>query len=602
MNKVALSILTPIILIALSLLLIPVGNSINNSIYDSFTGDINNKEIDDVVVISIDDNSFKELNRRWPWSRTWLAEVVTKLDKAGVGAIGIDISLFDAGFNQKEDEDLANALKKAGNVTLISRWIKNESGINELYEPLNIFRTNSETGYGNLIGDEDGVIRRYDYLTAPQDDVDLIMQSFAYSLYMTWLDGEYPPEGNDDPFLDFYTIDGEPKPVEEFGLKGNRYIDYRNMGTLDIPYISFSNVLNDNFDSKELKGKVVLIGAKFPESHDQYAASGTSHELIYGVDLHAHAVAGLIKGEFPSIPNLNQNLLTLFITILVVTLIVLLLKFVPGIISLLFLVASTFGVQYFIWNNSDRLISFGFILLPIIPGVIIFTIWHFFVENRARKRIRGQFSRFVAPAVVNQIVSNQESPKLGGERKHVTVLFSDIVSFTTMSEEMEPEQMVSMLNRYFTLMVDVIFKHEGTINKFIGDAIMAVFGAPITQEDSEERAVLAAIDMAEALEKFNEDQRKRGEREFGTGIGINSGPVVVGNVGSERQMEYTVIGDTVNLSARLEGLTRKYGQIVISDNVYQKVKDMINVETPESVMVKGKSNLIDIHVVKGRKK
>lgn len=602
MNKILRPFIFFLVLTPLSLSLLVLGNSINSGIYDSYTGDINNRVIDDVLIIAIDDDSFKELDRRWPWPRTWIADVINKLTDSNVGAIGIDISLFDRGFTDDEDEALAEALKRSGKVTLINRWIKEADGSQHLYEPLDIFRQNTETGYGNLFSDHDGVVRRYDYLMATDGDIDLMIQSFAYSIYMTWLDGEYPPEEDDDPFLDYYTFDGTPKESSDWGLKGNRLIDYRNMGTYDIPKISFSEILAGNYDKNQLSGKAVLIGATYPESHDQYAASGTSDELVYGVDIHGHALAGLMKGSFPHFPSFKISILTLFISIICITVIISFMNFLPGLISLILLTSVSYLIQYLTWMKLDILLSLGYFFLPIIPALIIFSVWHFFIESKQRKKIRGEFSRFVAPAVVNQIVSSKEAPKLGGERRDVTVLFSDIVGFTPMSEEMEPEEIVSLLNRYFTIMVDIIYKYEGTINKFIGDAIMAVFGAPISQEDHEKRAVLAAIEMTEALNEFNKNQKNRGERQIGTGIGINSGPVVVGNVGSERQMEYTVIGDTVNLSARLESLTRTYGQIVISDNVYQKVKDYIEVTKPEPVMVKGKSNLIDIYVVKNRVK
>jgi adenylate cyclase len=206
------------------------------------------------------------------------------------------------------------------------------------------------------------------------------------------------------------------------------------------------------------------------------------------------------------------------------------------------------------------------------------------------QRMMSTLSRYVGRDVAEQLIVNKQSLKLGGEKRRVTILFSDIRDFTTISEKFDAEEIVTLLNDYFSRMVKVVFHYGGTLDKFIGDAIMAVFGAPIQHTDDPARAVVAAMKMRQELKQFNAERRAKGLMEIEIGIGIGYGEVVSGNIGSDERMDYTVIGDTVNLSSRLEGLTKNYQQkIILSESVYADVKDMVPCVPLESVKVKGKT-------------
>jgi len=216
------------------------------------------------------------------------------------------------------------------------------------------------------------------------------------------------------------------------------------------------------------------------------------------------------------------------------------------------------------------------------------------LAQKKEERIRTMFQKYVPQDVVNEIVHNPDQA-LVGKNANVTVLFSDIRSFTTISESMAPDLLVDSLNRYFTVMVDIIYKRRGVIDKYIGDAIMAIFGAPKTYGDDVQQAVLAGLEMLDNLEKFNAEQRKRGFKEFNIGIGINYGPVTVGNIGTTQKMDYTVIGDAVNLASRLEGLTKEYHtRIIISEGTYNAVRDYFYVREIDRVRVKGKLKPVKI--------
>jgi adenylate cyclase len=214
------------------------------------------------------------------------------------------------------------------------------------------------------------------------------------------------------------------------------------------------------------------------------------------------------------------------------------------------------------------------------------------------QRLMSTLCRYVTRQVAEQVLKNRDKLKLGGNRSNVAVLFSDIRSFTTLSERSEAEEIVTLLNDYFTRMLDPIFDNEGTLDKFIGDAIMAVFGAPVQQSDDALRAVRAALGMRRALKKFNAERAARGLAPIGNGIGITKGDAISGNIGSEKRMDYTVIGDTVNIASRLEGLTKNYEQkILVNEEIYKDVKDLIPCVDLGFAHVKGKEGEVHIYGV-----
>ncbi len=222
------------------------------------------------------------------------------------------------------------------------------------------------------------------------------------------------------------------------------------------------------------------------------------------------------------------------------------------------------------------------------------------VAQKNEHKIRTIFQKYVPADVIDEFFANPEK-MLVGENRVISILFSDIRSFTSISEQMMPDDLVSSLNRYFTVMVDIIMARGGTVDKYIGDAIMAFFGAPARHKDDALQSVLAGIEMTEALEEFNAQQRKLGKPEFRIGVGINYGVVTVGNIGTDKKMDYTIIGDMVNLASRMEGLTKKYRQaLLISESLQQKVKDEVAFRLIDTVAVKGKTKGVKIYTARIR--
>ena len=231
--------------------------------------------------------------------------------------------------------------------------------------------------------------------------------------------------------------------------------------------------------------------------------------------------------------------------------------------------------------------SFCFVLVLVVKAPIVS--YRFFFEERAKRKVRATFGQYVAPGVVNLLLDRPELVRLGGEEKVLTAMFSDIRGFTALSEGLSPSALVDCLNEYFTEMTRVIFRNWGTLDKYIGDAIMAFWGSPYPQTDHAERACRAALEMLEALKKLQERWRAQGRAEINIGVGINTGPMVVGNMGTENRMNFTIMGDDVNLASRLEGINKQFGtHLVISESTWLAVHEKFVARELDLIRVKGK--------------
>jgi adenylate cyclase len=242
-------------------------------------------------------------------------------------------------------------------------------------------------------------------------------------------------------------------------------------------------------------------------------------------------------------------------------------------------------------NLAEPLVA---IALATLAGVT----YHYMVEGREKRRVKQMFGRYVSRDVYDQLMADPALARLGGQRRDMSVLFSDIRGFTTVSEAGEPEAIVGQLNEYFSRMVPLVFANRGTVDKFVGDMIMALFGAPLADEDHADHAVLAAVQMVEELGRMNAEWVAAGRPALDIGVGVNSGDMVAGNIGSETIMSYTVIGDNVNLGSRLESLNKNYKtRIIISEATRSRLKGQYDVRPLGSVTVKGKTRAVDIYEV-----
>jgi len=520
----------------------------------------------DIIIIAIDDKSLQEIGR-WPWDRKNFSMAIDKLKEAKVKLIGIDIAFFEPS-NNNSDTALAESINKAGNVVTVVEYTKFSTKDDQIYgtEILrSSFITNANIGFVNLFTDSDGILR-----SSPAR-ISGIENHMSFSLKIAELILGKKIDINENRFLiNFY---GKPGAYK---------------------YISFSDLVRDRVNIEELRDAIVLIGVTSPDFHDDHAVPISKARRMPGVEVNANAVQTLISGDFlQQQPGWSVTLIILIFAIATAT-IIYKLKIIFA-IPLLFAIVITYVFAAIYAFDNGIILN---IIYPILSVVIVFialVIISYLTEELHKKQIKNAFGRYVSPAVLDEILKNPDLAKLGGVRKKLTIFFSDIRGFTSMSEKMEPEVLVDHLNDYLSTMCDIISKHRGVVDKYIGDAIMAFWGAPVDEPEHARLACETSLEMIMAMKDLQARWKANGLPEIKIGIGLNTGDAIVGNIGAEKRLDYTVIGDTVNSASRFEGLTKQYGvSIVISESVYEEVKDFFIVRELDIVKVVGKDKPVRV--------
>ena len=361
---------------------------------------------------------------------------------------------------------------------------------------------------------------------------------------------------------------------------------------------SWSKVASGEVDPRYFKDKVVLIGAYTSGMMDQYSVPISKEGQMFGVEIHANIIDSLCRGY--SYQEAKPELITV-VNIVICLLYLFLLRKTNLAIGIgggaVLIVGDLLGARV-LYNEGWYIYPFGLVVC-IVLMLACHIVGKYVGEWLSKRRIMKEFKKYVAPQVLEQMNKSGElSIKLGGESRDIAVLFVDIRGFTTLSEALSPEQVVEMLNEYLALTTEAIFKNGGTLDKFIGDATMAVFNAPVDLPDYEARAVQAALDIVHGAAKVNVRIKEKIGREVAFGVGVNCGKAVVGNIGCETRMDYTAIGDTVNTAARLEGKALG-GQVVISENLRQRLAGRIITEPLGEMALKGKAEPLAVHSVLG---
>lgn len=547
----------------------------------------------DIKIIAIDEKTLEELGPINTWSRQYYADlinVLNKYDDAKPSVIAFDI-VFSGYFGEGatiSDGDIAfvEAAKESGNIVVASQ-IKykekvetNAEGllefpVDEVYYPYEELRESVSVGYANVAQDSDGIVRR---ILLHEDFQGEEMKMFTMKIYEEYcVKMGIQPE---DIITDKY---------------GKTLINYSGKPG-DYEYISMVDILNGNIDSRVFKDSIVLVGAYATGMQDNFNVPNGYSKQMFGVEVHANILQAFMQGRFSI--NGNPYLFGIIFGILC------------GIIHFIFkrikiwratlLLIGAIGIEFFVGatlNNNGTAISLIYMPIILIISYMYCLAIRYILETIKRKKVINAFKKYVAPEVVDEIAKKGDFKiKLGGENRDVAVLFVDIRGFTTMSEILEPEQVVAILNNYLNLTTNAIFKNKGTLDKFVGDATMAVFNSPFDLDDYEFRAVCTAMDIVEGGAALEDKLMKEFGRSVGFGVGVNCGPAVVGNVGCENRMDFTAIGDTVNTAARLEANAKK-GQVLISDAVYERVKDRVEVEEVGEIPLKGKSKGVFVYSV-----
>ena len=365
--------------------------------------------------------------------------------------------------------------------------------------------------------------------------------------------------------------------------------------------ISLADIYDNNFNNEHVKGKIVLVAVTAIGTFDQRVTPFSPS--VPGVEVHAAAIQNMISDTAMK-RHTKQMQLELLVSLILALLLGLSLRRLPlwtGTVLALTLSAGWLLIDYFVLFQSHIWVHQVVLQLQILVTWAGITLLGYLSEGREKQALKKEFSTVLAPTVVDQLLENPQLAGLGGDERDLTVMFSDIRGFTSMSEKMSPDGLTRFLNEYLTPMTDILIQREGTLDKYMGDAIMAFWGAPVSQDDHAERASLAALDMLEKLDELKAQWHEEGKPEIDIGIGLNSGLMRVGFMGSERMRNYTLLGDNVNLGSRLEGINKQYGtNCIVSEETYKAASAKVFGRVLDAVRVKGKREPITIYELRGK--
>lgn len=565
-----------------------------NDIYDTFYQKPQEVD-DDIVIIAIDDVTINTLGQ-WPFDRSVHAELIDFISQGNPAAIGVDL-MFDSYSNETSDSALAASVQSAGNVVMAKQIVYSpkingyKQGSDALVMPFPELVGVSTQGHINTYADSDRVIRKIN-LFGRRFDIE--SQSYDYEPNFAYaICEQYLKHGE----MDESKRQALTQTLQKYsGDSDNLYIDYKGIPRSydNIPYIF---VYNEAIPASYFEDKIVLIGPYANGMQDEYITPVVKEQPMFGVEIHANIIQNLLEDSFKRPVHSGITILTIVVMGVLAYLFSSRLSPAKGLVANLIVLGVYLALAHFTYQKGYILRIF----YPIIAMLVMYVstlAYHYLEQLSEKKRIKSLFGRYVAPQVVEKILSDGDNIKLGGERRFISVLFVDIRGFTPLSEKAEPEQIVEILNNYLELCEQSIFKNGGTLDKFIGDATMAIYNAPLDLEAHALQAVKTAWDMKMGAQKLKEDLYERFGKTVDFGIGINTGHAVVGNIGSKQRMDYTAIGDTVNTSARLES-NAKAGQILISESTYEQVKDKISAVPLGEIKVKGKETMIKIYQVEG---
>lgn len=523
----------------------------------------------DIAILAIDSHSLDRYGR-WPWPRHVQAQILSKLNEVHPLAVGVDVAYYSPS-NGEEDQSLALSLSHANfPVVLASEVVYAPNAHPQRFlMPLEGLTQSKDAKVGltNLTLSPDSVSR---FMPSSVTLGETTLQPMAYAL----------AEVLNQPI-----IQKDPQFIRYHGPAGT------------FPTYSVADFLDNKIPPQALEKKIILLGATASSLHDTVLTPQSS-SLMAGVEWQANVLSNLLqRGARQEIPQLFTYALSLFVGG------VFLLgsqRLRPRVL-LNYLVGLVFGtilVSFVLWQSGYAL-AYATLLLAILGliGFHIFIRW--LTAEREKRQLKQTFQPYFSSQVMEAILSDPTQLHLTGQERLVTIFFSDIRSFTTISEHLAPERLIALLKEYFSELTEEILATDGVIDKFIGDAIMAFWGAPLAQDDQADRAVQAALGMMKRLKNLQQKWLKEGYPLIDFGVGINTGIVTVGNMGSNKRFDYTVIGDDVNVASRLEGLNKEYKtHIIISESTKNLLKQKLKLKKLGTVQVKGKTKPVSIFEVK----
>ena len=525
------------------------------------------KTLDDIIIVSIDDDSIRELGLL-PWPRSYYANVINQINQSSV--IGIDI-IFDLETNVENDTALADSIKNAS-VVLGLEYTSFTFKDGKLYgenllkpnEILGILGVDFDVGFVNLYQDPDGVVRTFTpYITGIEN-----YNHFSAAVVEKFTDVSSEFEQS-RMLINYYS---EPEGYD---------------------YISFSDVFYNRINPDYFNGKIVLIGVTSPVEHDDYTVP-ISNKDMPGVEIHANLIQSILTQDYIYYQDDISAIGIIFLFGILTGLLLFKFRIYIATIALVIIGFIYIFASIYIFDTGI-IMKILYPLLSIVLVSFALVVVYYRTEEKDRKWITSIFGKYVSPVVIDNLIKNPKMINLGGEKRNITIFFSDIRGFTSISEKLTPEELVHLLNEYLTEMTSIIIKDEGLVDKYMGDSIMAFWGAPLEQPDHAKMACSSCLKMIEKLKELQKKWKEEGIFSFNIGIGLNSGDAIVGNMGSSSRFDYTAMGDNVNLASRAEGLNKIYGtNIIITENTQKIVKDKFETRALDVVRVKGKKKPIQI--------
>jgi adenylate cyclase len=565
-----------------------------------------NAPSDEIVIVAIDEGSLDEdsgLGKWQDWDRSYYGEAIENLNKKGASTIAVDLvfseesqgisklnleeillesSSFEDAFKttvsytatpHPEDEAFAEILEKYGN-TIIAKSHSESNGPNiKPEEPIAIIAKNTYAASALAYSDDDEVFRRtYPYL---------------YNLNIEeW-----------EPNFSVKTIElhlGETPAALENNLVNDQLIVNFAAPPYSFTAIPFVDAYYNYLDEIDLKDKIVLIGPTADRFKDTFLTPTSTSVPMPGVEFRANEIQTILEGSYLLEQSVAGQAVMIALLTLILTAAVMFLPIFGGVAATIVIIAGhQFSAQTFF--NNGLILNLVYPTLALLAAYLATTLYKFVTEVREKKQIKGAFGKYVNKDLANKILDNPEALKLGGDRRTITVFFSDIANFTNFSEKSEPEALVAQLNEYFEVMAGVILRNNGNLNKFEGDAIMAFWGAPLDQPNHAVLAAKSALECRAALTQLHQKWQQAGKPLLNFRVGLSTGDAIAGNVGSSERFDYTVMGDIVNLGSRLESANKEYGtHVMIPDATVSQLGDAFELRRLDKLRVKGKDEPVDV--------
>ncbi len=604
-----------------------------------------------VKIIDIDEESLKRIGQ-WPWPRNTLAQMVKKLNEGGPNSIGFDIVFaeedrtspknilplwgkqekFSSLINDLPDHDILFSQSLGETPTITGFVLTQEKTINIPQQKAGFSYTGSDpspylqnflgavtslpifekaaigNGSLNSTPDSDGILRRSPLVLVSGDKFypSLVAESLRVAQraggYIIKATGASDEQDSGIHAVTDIKIGQFTIPTDPFGKLILYYTGHKSER-----FFPAWKILAEDFDAKQFEGYILLFGTSAAGLKDIRATPFSP--TTSGIEVHVEAIEQVLSGEYLYRPDWIHGaeiLLMFIIGVILIAMMAVTTVIWGGFFTLCILVASY-------WLSWQLFLREHLLVDPVTPGIAILLVFisesliQYIISEKEKKQVKNAFSHYMSPDLVAQLANDPSSLKLGGETKNLTLLFSDIRGFTTISEGMQAEELTGFINRFLTPMTNIILQNKGTIDKYMGDAIMAFWNAPLNDPNHASNAANAALEMIKGVKAFNNKQElmaKESNKEFipiNIGIGLNTGDCCVGNMGSEQRFDYSVLGDDVNLASRLEGQSKYYSvDIIIGENTYKKLNNPAAIEL-DLIKVKGKNKPVLIYALLGGK-